>query len=101
MANSGFLNTATQVCQCCHQSLLREGVQSQPQAEQRMLSYLGNTTFHFLGAPVVIHATSVLTRENLSTVLQKVDEVPIHLSTEAESVQSCHLSSTNMGPHHL
>ena len=45
------------------------------------IPYLGDTTFHFLGAPVAIHATSVQTREHLIgklfTMLQKVDAVPI------------------------
>ena len=51
------------------------------QLSDECIPYLGNTTFHFLGAPVAIHSTETESRENLiaklSSMLQKVDEVPI------------------------
>ena len=48
------------------------------------IPYLDNSTFHFLGAPVAIHSTAAVTRNHLvtklSSMLQKVDDVPITVS---------------------
>ena len=51
------------------------------QLSNECIPYLDNSTFHFLGAPVAIHSTGAETMDHLiarlSSMLQKVDEVPI------------------------
>ena len=57
------------------------------------IPYLGDSTFHFLGAPVTIHSTAAETRNNLVTklsfMLQKVDDVPITRQQKLKLFRIC------------
>ena len=55
--------------------------------------YLGDSTFHFLGAPVAIHSTAAETRNHLvtklSSMLQKVDDMPITCQQKLKLFRIC------------
>ena len=57
------------------------------------IPYLGNSTFHFLGTPVAIHFTTAETINHLvtklSSMLQKVDDVPITRQQKLKLFRIC------------
>ena len=57
------------------------------------IPYLGDSTFHFLGAPVAIHSTAAETRNHLvtklSSMLRKVDDVPITRQQKLKLFRIC------------